>query len=280
MSRELVLRIISAIVLIAIALLATAKGGWVFELLCIIAGFLIYYEWTKITGAFQKEPTANFIGWITLIATFYFLIFGTLISTFLVLFTGAILAGLMALKSKPVRGMWIAIGIIYAGFPVIALTELRGESIYGLFAIAFIFLIVWSTDILAFFCGRALGGRKLMPSVSPGKTWSGAIFGLAAGLGAGVFCALLLREGSGLYVPLIAGLLSALSQIGDLFESWVKRRYGVKDSSNLIPGHGGVMDRLDGLIFASVAAFVIATIEQYIASTDSSPVLAIHLFGL
>lgn len=284
MSRELKLRIMSAIVLGSVTLIETSLGGLFFSGLVIIIGLLLFYEWSKITGTMQKQPLANFIGWLSLVVTFGFLLFGILEFALMSLFLGAILAAFIGLKSK--SNVWVAAGIIYSGLPIIAFSELRGDESsgfydeVGLFAIIFVFVIVWATDIFAYFCGKALGGPKLAPSISPGKTWSGAIFGLMAGAGAGIAVVLLLSHGGGYFVPVLAIVLSISSQIGDLFESWIKRRFGVKDSSNLIPGHGGFMDRLDGLVFAAIAAFGIALLDQYYAGTDASHVLAIHLLGL
>ncbi len=115
---------------------------------------------------------------------------------------------------------------------------------------------MWATDIFAYFVGRAVGGPKLAPHISPGKTWSGAIGGTAAAVIAAALVGLWLPQSSTL-LGLLALALSVVSQAGDLFESWVKRRAGVKDSSHLIPGHGGVMDRVDGLVAAAVALYLI-----------------------
>ena len=128
----------------------------------------------------------------------------------------------------------------------------------GALLILFLFLVVWVTDIAAYFVGRRLGGPKLWRRVSPGKTWSGAIGGFLAALAVGYGVAL----ASGLSTPLgwvvASGLLSVFSQVGDLFESALKRRFGVKDSGRIIPGHGGVMDRIDGLVGAAILGYALA----------------------
>jgi len=117
--------------------------------------------------------------------------------------------------------------------------------------------VVWGTDIAAYFTGRAIGGPKLAPRISPGKTWSGAVGGAVIAMIAGT-ALIYVVEGAFLWpVAFLALILSIISQSGDLFESYIKRRFGVKDSSHLIPGHGGVMDRVDGLVFASIAAFLV-----------------------
>jgi phosphatidate cytidylyltransferase len=155
------------------------------------------------------------------------------------------------------QGSWPTIGLAYAGFSAVSLAFLRDGDHAGLLAILFLFATVWATDILAYFVGRAVGGPKLAPSISPGKTWSGAIGGAIGGLAGGLAVAALTGVTNLPVLGLVALLLSIVSQIGDLFESWVKRRCGVKDSGSIIPGHGGVMDRVDGLVAAAFALYVI-----------------------
>jgi phosphatidate cytidylyltransferase len=156
-------------------------------------------------------------------------------------------------------GRSLAVGLAYAGLAAISLALLRGSDTPGLWAILFLFAVVWATDILAYFVGRALGGPRLAPAISPGKTWSGAIGGAVGGIAAGAAVAAAAGRLS-LSLVLIGALLSIASQIGDLFESGVKRRYGVKDASGLIPGHGGLMDRVDGLVAAGFVLYVIGAI--------------------
>jgi len=160
--------------------------------------------------------------------------------------------------TRLVKGpIWIACGFVYAAAMFVAPVWLRTDATYGLLAIVLLFAIVWSTDIFGYFAGRAIGGPKLMPSVSPKKTWSGAIAGT---LGA-MIVAVLVTRAFGTFsivsIACVALLLSVCAQAGDLFESFVKRKFNVKDSSQLIPGHGGVMDRLDGFWAAALAACVI-----------------------
>jgi len=145
-----------------------------------------------------------------------------------------------------------------AGLPMLALVALRSDPAYGLAAIIFLLIVVWTTDIGAYFAGRAMGGPKLAPRISPKKTWSGAIGGLVAAVVASALFVWFLLPADLLpdtLLPLIllAAVLSAVSQCGDLLESALKRRFDVKDSSRLIPGHGGLMDRVDALIVAAVA---------------------------
>jgi phosphatidate cytidylyltransferase len=152
--------------------------------------------------------------------------------------------------------LWIAAGIVYAALMVTAPVVLRADAALGFIAVVLLFAVVWSTDILGYFAGRAFGGPKLMPAVSPKKTWSGAIAGAAGA----VAVAALLARWFGLdpvAVGVVALALSIFSQGGDLLESWIKRRFGAKDASHIIPGHGGVMDRLDGFWAAALVGAAI-----------------------
>jgi phosphatidate cytidylyltransferase len=157
----------------------------------------------------------------------------------------------------PAFAGWMLAGLVYAGLLLLAPILLRRDAAFGLTAILFLFAIVWATDIAAYFAGRAIGGPKLWPAVSPKKTWSGAIGGTIGGVAAG----LLLIHLSGLVIApmlvLVALVLSVASQAGDLLESAIKRHFGAKDASQLIPGHGGLMDRLDGFLTAAAAAVMV-----------------------
>lgn len=160
--------------------------------------------------------------------------------------------------TRLVKGpVWIACGFVYAAAMFVAPVWLRTDATYGLLAIVLLFAIVWSTDIFGYFAGRAIGGPKLMPSVSPKKTWSGAIAGTLGAMIVAVLVARAFGTFSIVSIACVALLLSVCAQAGDLFESFVKRKFNVKDSSQLIPGHGGVMDRLDGFWAAALAACVI-----------------------
>ena len=180
--------------------------------------------------------------------------------------TAILLVGLGALAAlifaPRERRLWITAGIGYAGCMLLAPVLLRADDIDGFLAMVLLFAIVWTTDILGYFAGRAFGGPKLMPAVSPKKTWSGAI---AGALGAMIVARSgrqpLWRRSTGRRSRSIALLLSVVAQAGDLFESWVKRQFGAKDASQLIPGHGGVMDRLDGFWAAALVGCVIGLLR-------------------
>ncbi len=156
---------------------------------------------------------------------------------------------------------WMIAGLAYALVVLLAPIALRRDPEFGFVAILFLCAVVWSTDIAAYFAGRALGGPKLWPAVSPKKTWSGAIGGTLGGIATGlaVVTAAGVAIGSGLVI--VAFGLSVVSQGGDLLESAIKRRFGAKDSSQLIPGHGGLMDRLDGFLTAAAAAVMVGLLR-------------------
>jgi phosphatidate cytidylyltransferase len=175
---------------------------------------------------------------------------------------GAVLVGAVSLVAGgPGIGVWAVGGVLYAGIGLLGPALLRHDGKIGFQAFLFVALIVWATDILAYFVGRGVGGPKLWPQVSPNKTWSGAFGGLVGGVAAGIVVAYAsgLDRLAGLGVVALA--LSLLAQAGDLFESAVKRRFGAKDSGRIIPGHGGLMDRLDGFLFAAAAAAAIGILH-------------------
>lgn len=258
MTRELRLRIYSSIVMVAVVLAATWYGGLAFRALAALIALVMFHEWSTITRSYEQSPRGNAWGWLSIVAICANLLFGDPQLT-VPLFSGLFLtACIPALLGK--WNWWQPGGIFYAGLSAISLSAIRGEDALGFAAMLFVFAVVWGTDILAYFVGRAIGGAKLAPRISPGKTWSGAVGGTLAGVCGGVLVALSYFPSIGWWIAAVALLLSISSQIGDLFESFVKRRFGVKDSSHLIPGHGGVMDRVDGLVFACFAAFFLAVL--------------------
>jgi len=158
------------------------------------------------------------------------------------------------------RSIWTVMGIVFIALPSLAFSELRMLTPFGLETVIWLLCIVWATDSAAYLAGSAFGGPKLAPQISPNKTWAGAVSGLAAGIIAGILLAqiygFVAREP---YVLVCAGV-SILTQCGDLAESFLKRTFGVKDASDLIPGHGGALDRLDGMIFATSGVAILAAI--------------------
>jgi phosphatidate cytidylyltransferase len=152
---------------------------------------------------------------------------------------------------------WAFAGVVYAALLFIAPFILRNDPAHGMRAIFALFAIVWTTDIAGYFVGRAVGGPKLAPSISPKKTWSGAIAGLVGSMIVTAIAAKFLTSTSTIALVLVTALLSVVSQAGDLGESALKRRFNVKDSSQVIPGHGGVLDRLDGFWAAALCGALI-----------------------
>ena len=171
------------------------------------------------------------------------------------------LVGATSSLTGPARAGWIALGACYAGAMLAAPLVIRADDALGFVAMIFLFAVVWATDVAAYFAGRTIGGPKLWPAVSPKKTWSGAVAGAAAGIAAG--SAVAVFAGIAPIAPILAAsfLLSVAAQFGDLFESALKRRFGVKDASHAIPGHGGLMDRLDGFLAAAVAAALVGIVR-------------------
>ena len=164
--------------------------------------------------------------------------------------------------TKLVTGLiWTIAGIGYAGIMLLAPLLLRADNTYGFLALVLLFAIVWTTDILGYFAGRAIGGPKLLPAISPKKTWSGAIAGTLGAMIVAVLVANYFGTFNTTAIAIIALLLSIMAQLGDLLESWVKRQFGAKDASHLIPGHGGVMDRLDGFWAAALVGCVIGLLH-------------------
>ena len=253
---ELGLRVASALILAGATLTLTALGGVFFRLLAALIGAAILYEWVTMTRSrMDSRHVALVSGFMALVLLA--LVVGLPAPVLLALAAvGVVAAGLHANLAR--LGAWGATGLAYASLSAIALSELRGSTAAGLVTILFLFAVVWATDILAYFVGRALRGPKLAPRISPGKTWSGAVGGTVAGIAAGLVVWALAepRYGAAVFVVL-ALVLSVAGQVGDLFESWIKRRFSFKDSSKLIPGHGGVMDRVDGLVAAAMLLFVL-----------------------
>lgn len=249
-SGELSKRVLSSLVLIPLALLVTWWGGSAFLLAVAVVALLSLWEWIRITAAGAPAwvfPTAAG----ALVASLLALHLGR--AGWATLLAGAAILAMILLGFGDAAYRWGGLGLLYSALPAAALLLLRaGED--GLFAILFVAAIVWSGDIAAYFGGRRIGGPRLWPSVSPKKTVSGALCGLAASVVAGVIAAALAETGPLLGAAAVAALLAVAGQAGDLLESGVKRRFFVKDSGALIPGHGGVLDRFDALFAAAVGA--------------------------
>jgi len=250
---NLALRVVSSLVLAPLAIVTAYFGGVVFTLFWTAAALVVFWEWQTLVCGHDRNSVLA-IGAAALVGTAVML-FGGLNGTALALTVlGAF--GAAGLASRA-RRAWCAGGLFYAAALLIAPVILRHDAALGFAAILFVFAVVWLSDIAAYFAGRAIGGPKLMPSVSPNKTWSGAIGGTVTGALGGVLVARYFGLGNLAAVAAVAVVLSLASQAGDLMESAIKRRFNTKDASNIIPGHGGLMDRLDGFVTAVVAAVLI-----------------------
>lgn len=255
---NLMLRILSALVLAPLAVAAAWFGGWAFIAFCLVAAVAVLWEWNSIVAPASVRLMLA-VGVFPLVLAAFLSGIGRTVTPTALIVIGAFGAAVFAPSE---RREWTASGVLYAGALLLAPIVLRRDPEFGLLAIIYLFAIVWTTDTAAYFVGRTIGGPKLWPRVSPKKTWSGAIGGTLAATALGA--AVVMHYGQTAMVPivLVGIVLSIVSQGGDLFESAVKRRFGVKDASNLIPGHGGVMDRLDGFLFAAVAAAAIGMVMQ------------------
>jgi len=254
--RELIVRLLSAIVLAMATIFATWSGSLPFAVLVAgVAGVLVW-EWGRLLrGTGLDAPAAA--GLLVVLVAIGLVVAGRPLAGLLVLLAGAVATQWPARRKD--RLLEVA-GILYAGLPALALAWLRGAPEHGLQAVLLVLLVVWATDTGAFVAGRSLGGPRLWPSVSPNKTWSGLLGGVLSGAVVAWLFARSLGSAAPGQVAVLALVLAALSQLGDLAESALKRARGVKDTSQLIPGHGGFMDRVDGLVFAAVAAAIYAAL--------------------
>ena len=249
-SRNLLVRVAAALVLAPVAIAIAYAGGWPWAVLVTLAAIGLYVEWLTIIGVAREARIAG-SGAVALAIAGVCLATTQIDAALVVLALGLAAIALLS----PRQRIWATAGYCYAAAAEIASVLVRLDQVYGFVALILILLVVWVTDIGGYFAGRGLGGPKLWPRVSPKKTWAGAIGGFVASLAvSGGFAAFGLgRPGSFL---LLGAALSVVSQAGDLFESAVKRRFGVKDSSHIIPGHGGLLDRLDGYVAAVVMAAI------------------------
>ncbi|WP_426442866.1 phosphatidate cytidylyltransferase [Bradyrhizobium genosp. P] len=247
-SRNLVMRVVAALVLAPIAIALAYVGGVAWAVLVTLAVIGLYVEWLMITGL-AGEARVLVPGIAALLFSGLCLMVGRIDAALVVLAIGAV--ALVVISGE--RRNWATSGLLYAAAAEIASVLVRLDAAKGFAALLFVFLVVWVTDIGGYFAGRSIGGPKLWVRISPKKTWAGAIGGFVASLlVAAGFAAF--EIGATGPLLLLGALLSVVSQLGDLFESAVKRRFGVKDSSHIIPGHGGLLDRLDGFVAAVVVA--------------------------
>lgn len=241
-------RVISALILLPICLGALWLGGVPFAIFVGLVSALMAYEWHLLVGSSLKTP-AFAIHLVAILLAVVNMVFENVASAFLLIALGAALAALAeAFQGR--RSLWIGVGVAYTiGTPILVIW-LRQDSAIGFVGVLVLVFAVVATDVGAYFAGKSIGGPKLVPSISPSKTWAGLIGGgLLAALVSAAAAGMI--DGVPIWLGIVAGLaIAVVSQIGDIIESSVKRHFDAKDSSQLIPGHGGVLDRFDGLMFA------------------------------
>jgi phosphatidate cytidylyltransferase len=256
-------RVAAAAVMGSVALAAAWVGGFLFAAFWWLASIVVLWEWQRLVGGARLIERVA-VGALALAAAALSTLHNSIPGVAAALILGAAAVGWIAGRRQ---WPWAAAGVLYAGALMASVGLLRVSPTFGMAAILWLFAVVWGADIAAYFAGRLIGGPRLWPSVSPGKTWAGAIAGALAGAALGLTLAAWTNRLAALFW---LGLATAIvSELGDLFESALKRRFGVKDSSGLIPGHGGMMDRLDAFTSASFFAALVAILHpkgDYIAS--------------
>ena len=253
---DLKLRVAAAVAMGSVALAAAWIGGFVFAAFWWVASVAVLWEWQRLVGGAGLIGRVA-VGALALALASLFALHYSIPGVVAALVLGAAAVGWVAGRT---HAGWAAAGALYAGALVASLGLLRVSPSFGLAAILWLFAVVWGADVAAYFAGRLIAGPRLWPSVSPAKTWSGAIVGALVGAALGLALWRWTNNPAALFW---FGLATAIvSELGDLFESALKRRFGVKDTSGLIPGHGGLMDRLDAFIAASLFAAAVASLNS------------------
>ncbi len=265
---ELMMRVASSLALASVALVSAWFGGIVFALVWGVAALSVWREWLFVIGVQGDVRSARFlVGALGVTGSIVAVM--TLKDSMILAFLPAVLSGLVLValfRRKDMGWAWQLFGPLYSSTVIVGPLALRGRATDGLMILVWLFLVVWISDIGAFFAGRTVGGPKLWPSVSPKKTWSGSLGGLIAGTVVPVGFVLAVKAIFGVVWLSGAGLIgltlstAIIAEFGDLFESAMKRHFGVKDSGTLIPGHGGIMDRLDSYAAAAFYVFFVSEI--------------------
>ncbi len=250
MNNNMLLRVVSGVILALLTISVVIIGGWYFFILVATAIYLMTFEWSRIIGdvpsSYHVLISASLVFLVSLLlfnnSSFY--IFLTILLASIIL-----IYNLKHLSNNPIM---FFVGYIYVLSPSIAIISIRmyPDLGVGLYNILWILFVIWSTDISAFFTGKVFGGIKLAPKISPAKTWSGFIGGIIAAIIVGSITCYLFELGSMITFIWLAFLMSLLAQSGDLIMSKIKRHYSIKDSGKLIPGHGGILDRLDSTVLS------------------------------
>lgn len=257
-------RFLSAIILAPAVLALVVWGIWPFALLAAVAVVLLAMEWRQLITAHIDPKSGDLAAASACVVAILVLVLGAsglYQPALIVMIMGAALAFLMA-KIMGAAAIWTSAGVLYLSLPMLAMVWLRSVPQVGLTMLLWLIFVVWATDIMAYFVGRKIGGRRLAPSISPGKTWAGLWGGMAGAAVVGAAFAFFVGPFRLLPSIILAAGLACVAQFGDLVESALKRQAGVKDSGRLIPGHGGLFDRLDGLLFAAPVLALVALIAE------------------
>jgi len=252
-------RVVSALILAPVALIAAYLGRPVWDGLVAVMGAFMAWEWARLCGGGRLSRVGVVSMAITPAAVAVAALAGVIpalagvVPALIIVGAGVVLVGLGASLEGTRNPVWPAAGVAYVGLPCLAMAWLRAMPDDGLATLLWVLALVWATDTGAYVAGRGIGGPKLAPRISPNKTWAGLIGGMVAAAAVGLAAALLVADVSASIAIPVGAALAVVEQAGDLFESAVKRHFGVKDSSRLIPGHGGVLDRVDGLLAVSLA---------------------------
>jgi phosphatidate cytidylyltransferase len=245
-------RLASALVLIAITVGALYIGSYFFAAVVGVAFGGAYREWETMVSRAPLTPPGIVLIALVALSALGFPLWGAAGSGVVIA-----LACVVALAMRGEGAWWRVLGLVIYGIIIIAALALRGDTLAGVWAGLYLGTIVWMTDSAAFFTGRQIGGEKLAPDISPSKTWSGALGGLALGTGAGLLVWIAVTDSPWWIGLALSAVISILGQAGDLCESALKRFFRIKDSGDIIPGHGGLMDRLDSLTFGIVLVLFI-----------------------
>lgn len=274
---NLATRVVSALVLIPLVLFAVYLGHPWFDLFVILFAGIMAWEWARIAGR-RRDPAdpspaariaasslapAGLLSIAIVVAALCVDRFPEVVDvgvpSWALILIGTILAVVVTLPAHGRRSLWFGLGVLYVATPAMAMLWVRDDPVtgQGVILLAWILALVIATDTGAYAAGRSIGGPKLAPRISPNKTWAGLLGGVVAAALVGLVFGLLLNLPSIWKLMILSGGLAVIEQVGDLLESAFKRRFGVKDSSHIIPGHGGVLDRVDGLLTVSVAVAVL-----------------------
>jgi phosphatidate cytidylyltransferase len=259
------LRLLSALALVPIALGIVVAGGWIYAAFVGLLAILMALEWRRLSEARFGREYGRLAGGVALgvgLAATILAALGRPREAVACVALGMVLAVVLA-RTRATAPLWASIGVALVGLPAVALVWLRAIPEVGLDLLLWLLIVVWTTDTAAYVVGRRVGGPRLAPVVSPGKTWSGLGGGVIGASLASVITGWALGSERLLQLAGLGAVFALLAQLGDLAESMLKRRAGVKDSGSLIPGHGGVLDRVDGLLLTAPALALLVAAKAW-----------------